>query len=77
VAKLRSRSCIIDGKAAACGPDGMASFERIRYRRHDESVFMWAFDLIGFNDLQLMFKSGETGGRLWPYGLRHPVWPVI
>jgi bifunctional non-homologous end joining protein LigD len=35
VAKLRSRSCIIDGEAVACGADGIASFERIRYRRHD------------------------------------------
>jgi hypothetical protein len=28
-------SCIIDGKAIACGDDGMASFERIRYRNTD------------------------------------------
>jgi hypothetical protein len=34
-AKLRSRSCIIDGEAVACGDDGIASFDRIRYRRHD------------------------------------------
>ena len=43
---LRSRSCIIDGEAVACGEDGIASFDRIRYRRHDESVFLFAFDLI-------------------------------
>ena len=30
----------------ACGDDGIASFDRIRYRRHDADVFMWAFDLI-------------------------------
>ena len=46
VAKLRSRSCIIDGEAVACGEDGIASFDRIRYRRHDEGVFLYAFDLI-------------------------------
>ena len=40
LAKLRSRSCIIDGEAVACGDDGIASFDRIRYRRHDGSVFM-------------------------------------
>src|SRR5215813_3056905 len=38
LAKLRSRSCIIDGEAVACGDDGMPSFDRIRYRRHDASV---------------------------------------
>jgi ATP dependent DNA ligase domain len=42
LARLRARSCIIDGEAVACGEDGIALFERIRYRRHDESVFMWA-----------------------------------
>jgi ATP-dependent DNA ligase len=30
IAKLRSRSCIIDGEAVACGEDGIASFDRIR-----------------------------------------------
>ena len=43
---LRSQSCILDGEAVACGDDGIASFERIRHRRHDADVFMWAFDLI-------------------------------
>ena len=49
LARLRSRSCIIDGEAVSCGEDGIASFDRIRYRRHDADVFMWAFDLIEFN----------------------------
>jgi ATP-dependent DNA ligase len=38
VAKLRSQSCIIDGEAISCGDDGIASFDRIRYRRHDADV---------------------------------------
>jgi bifunctional non-homologous end joining protein LigD len=49
LARLRSRSCIIDGEAVACGDDGVALFDRIRYRRHDASVFMWAFDIIELN----------------------------
>jgi bifunctional non-homologous end joining protein LigD len=49
LARLRSRSCSIDGEAVACGEDGIALFERIRYWRHDASVFMWAFDLIELN----------------------------
>jgi bifunctional non-homologous end joining protein LigD len=44
--RLRSRSCIIDGEAVCCDEDGMPSFDRIRYRRHDASVFLYAFDLI-------------------------------
>jgi bifunctional non-homologous end joining protein LigD len=46
LAKLHSRSCIIDGEAVACGDDGIANFERIRYRHSDDSVFLYAFDLI-------------------------------
>ena len=46
LAKLRSRSCIIDGEAVACSEDGIACFDHIRYRRHDGRVFLYAFDLI-------------------------------
>jgi bifunctional non-homologous end joining protein LigD len=46
LAKLRSRSCIIDGEAVVCREDGIASFDRIRNRRHDASAFLYAFDLI-------------------------------
>jgi bifunctional non-homologous end joining protein LigD len=49
VAALRSRSAIIDGEAVACGDDGVPSFDRIRYRRHDGDVFLYAFDLIELN----------------------------
>jgi ATP-dependent DNA ligase len=46
LARLRPRSCILDGEAVACSEDGIASFDRIRYRRHDADVFLYAFDLI-------------------------------
>jgi bifunctional non-homologous end joining protein LigD len=46
LAQLRSRSCIVDGEAVSCGEDGIASFDRIRYRHYDHTVFLYAFDLI-------------------------------
>jgi bifunctional non-homologous end joining protein LigD len=49
LAGLRSRSCIIDGEAVACDDNGVTSFNRVRYRRHDESIFLYAFDLIELN----------------------------
>jgi bifunctional non-homologous end joining protein LigD len=49
LARLRSRSCIIDGEAVACDDNGVASFDRVRYRHHDESIFLYAFDLIELN----------------------------
>jgi len=49
LARLRSRSCIIDGEAVACDESGIAQFNRIRYRRYDGTVFLYAFDLIELN----------------------------
>jgi ATP-dependent DNA ligase len=49
LASLRSRSCIIDGEAVACDDNGVALFNRVRYRHHDESIFLYAFDLIELN----------------------------
>jgi bifunctional non-homologous end joining protein LigD len=70
LARLRARSCIIDGEAVACGEDGIALFERIRYRRHDESVFMWAFDLIELNGEDLRREQLNSGRRRWCGSLR-------
>ena len=47
--RLRSRSCIIDGEAVVCDDNGVASFDRIRHRRHDGDTFLYAFDLIELN----------------------------
>src|SRR5215831_3408998 len=49
LARLRPRSCIIDGEAVACDDNGVASFNLIRYRRHDDCTFLYAFDLIELN----------------------------
>jgi len=46
---LCSRSCIIDGEAVTCNDNGVASFDLIRHHRADESIFLYAFDLIGLN----------------------------
>jgi bifunctional non-homologous end joining protein LigD len=46
---LRSRSCIIDGEAVACDDNGVASFDLVRHHRANDSVFLYAFDLIELN----------------------------
>src|SRR5262249_33958835 len=43
LARLRSRSCIIDGEAVACDDNGVASFDLIRHHRANDSVFLYAF----------------------------------
>ena len=60
VARLKARTCIIDGEAVACGPDGIALFDLIRYRRHDESVFLRAFDIIELNGDDLRRETLES-----------------
>jgi ATP-dependent DNA ligase len=61
LARLRSRSCIIDGEAVACDDNGVALFNRVRYRHHDESIFLYAFDLIELNGDDL--RSDALEGR--------------
>jgi ATP-dependent DNA ligase len=46
LARLRSRSCIIDGEAVACDENDVASFDLVRHQRANESIFLYAFDLI-------------------------------
>jgi bifunctional non-homologous end joining protein LigD len=56
LSRLRCKSCVIDGEAVACGADGRSSFDFIRYRHHDEAVFLYAFDLLqlGVDDLRVI-----------------------
>jgi ATP dependent DNA ligase domain len=42
LARLRSRSCIIDGEAVACDDNGVTSFNLVRYRHCDASIFLYA-----------------------------------
>jgi ATP-dependent DNA ligase len=37
LARLRSRSCIIDGEAVVCDDNGVASFDLIRHQRANDS----------------------------------------
>jgi bifunctional non-homologous end joining protein LigD len=43
---LRLRSCLIDGEAVCCDDDGLPVFQKLRQRRDDRYVFLYAFDLI-------------------------------
>jgi bifunctional non-homologous end joining protein LigD len=60
VAALKVRSCLIDGEAVACDDHGLAVFDRLRYRRADGSVFMYAFDLVELDGQDLRREPLET-----------------
>jgi ATP-dependent DNA ligase len=57
---LRVRSCLIDGEAVACDDDGLSVFERLRQRRYDRHVFLYAFDLIELNGDDLRREPLDT-----------------
>jgi ATP-dependent DNA ligase len=71
LARLRSRSCILDGEAVACDDAGIASFDRIRHHRVDDRVFLYAFDLIELNGDDLRRDPLEVRKAT----LTHPWWP--
>jgi bifunctional non-homologous end joining protein LigD len=49
LARLRSRSCIVDGEAVACDNNGVASFDLVRHHRANDGVFLYVCDLIELN----------------------------
>jgi bifunctional non-homologous end joining protein LigD len=50
---IKAKEFIIDGEAVSCDATGMAVFERIRHRRNDSHVFLYAFDLLSLNGSDL------------------------
>src|SRR5262245_4074276 len=57
---LKARSFLIDGEAVACDGDGVPSFDRLRYRRADAAVFLFAFDLIEIDGRDLRREPFEV-----------------
>jgi bifunctional non-homologous end joining protein LigD len=53
VGALRLRSCLIDGEAVCYDEDGLPVFHKLRQRRDDRHVFLYAFDLIELNGKDL------------------------
>jgi bifunctional non-homologous end joining protein LigD len=54
-----ARSCTIDGEAIACDDDGLADFQRLRRRRHDDVVTLCAFDLLELDGHDLRREAIE------------------
>ena len=53
VVALRTASATIDGEAVWCDGDGLAIFDKLHSRAHDDQVILYAFDLL------------ELGGEDW------------
>jgi bifunctional non-homologous end joining protein LigD len=61
--ELRCSSCLIDEEAVACDGDGLPSFDRLRYRRQDAAMFLFAFDLLELNGQDLRREPIESRKR--------------
>jgi ATP-dependent DNA ligase len=46
---IKAKNFLIDGEAVVCDESGMPMFDRMRYRRNDANVFLYAFDLLSLN----------------------------
>ena len=60
---IGARAFLIDGEAVVCDHTGLAIFEKIRHRRHDASVFLYAFDLLELNGKDLRREPIELRKR--------------
>jgi bifunctional non-homologous end joining protein LigD len=68
---LKTASCLIDGEAVACDGDGLPVFDRLRYRRDDRRVFLYAFDLIELDGEDLRHEPIERRKAVLAKLLRH------
>jgi bifunctional non-homologous end joining protein LigD len=67
--QVKSESFLIDGEAVCCGDDGIPAFELLRRRRHYHAVFLYAFDLLSLDGIDLRRapiedRKGELGSLL-------------
>jgi bifunctional non-homologous end joining protein LigD len=53
------RSCLIDGEAVCCDENGVAVFQKLRIRR-DMPVFLYAFDLLELDGIDLQREAIEV-----------------
>ena len=68
-AAARVKYFLIDGEVVCCDGDGMPVFDRLRYRRDDRHVFLYAFDLLQHREtiedrkaeLVKLLRSAKTG----------------
>jgi bifunctional non-homologous end joining protein LigD len=65
VAALRPSALVLDGEAVVCDPEGVANFEMLHSRAHNDHVFLYAFDLLELGGADMRpLPLEERRGRL-------------
>ena len=57
---LKVRSCLIDGEVVCCDERGVATFQLLRHRRNEPQAFLYAFDLLELNGMDLRREPIEV-----------------
>jgi bifunctional non-homologous end joining protein LigD len=57
---LKVRSCLIDGEVVCCDEHGLARFDVLRRRRNEATAFLFAFDLLELDGIDLRREPIET-----------------
>jgi bifunctional non-homologous end joining protein LigD len=57
---LKVRSCLIDGEVVCCDERGLAIFSTLRRRRNEPDAFLYAFDLLELDGLDMRREPIET-----------------
>jgi bifunctional non-homologous end joining protein LigD len=57
---LNVRSCLIDGEVVCCDERGVAIFSTLRQRRNEARAFLFAFDLLEMDGLDMRREPIET-----------------
>ena len=57
---LKVRSCLIDGEVVCCDERGLAIFSTLRRPRNEPDAFLYAFDLLELDGLDMRREPIET-----------------
>jgi len=63
---LRVRSCLIDGEVVCCDHRGVAAFHVLRRRRNEPQAFLYAFDLLELDGIDMRREPIEVARRHSP-----------
>jgi bifunctional non-homologous end joining protein LigD len=62
---LKVRSCLIDGEVVCCDDRGLARFDVLRRRRNEAMAFLYAFDLLELDGIDLRREPIEVRKKRW------------
>jgi bifunctional non-homologous end joining protein LigD len=69
--KNRSKQFVIDGEAVVLGVDGIADFDALHSRKHEEEVQLYAFDILALDCPAVVDAQDQSGSVAGAQAGRH------